>query len=75
MTKGDLCHIPQGTILINEKTTQFLKPEKPTTAIFIERMANDHKYCYIHMAGSKWVASNKDIYPIKENRNGETNKD
>ncbi len=75
MTKGDLCHIPQGTILINVATTKFLKPEKPTTGIFIEQMAGDHKSCYIHIAGQRWIANNKDVYPIKENQNGETNKD
>ena len=73
MTKGDLCHIPQGTILINEDTTNFLKPEKPTTGVFIED-AVDSRSCCIHVAGQRWLASKKDIYPIKENENGETNK-
>jgi hypothetical protein len=74
MTKGDLCHIPQGTILINEDTTSFLKPEKPTTGIFIEEVEDFRSYC-LHVAGQRWLARKKDIYPIKENQNGETNKD
>ena len=68
MTKGDLCHIPQGTILINEDTTN------PTTGVFIED-AMDNRTCCIHVAGQRWMASKKDIYPFKENENGETNKD
>jgi hypothetical protein len=74
MIKGDLCHIPQGTILINEDTTNFLKPEKPTTGVFIEDVM-DNRSCCIHVAGQRWLASKKDVYPIKENQNGETNKD
>ena len=74
MTKGDLCHIPQGTILINEDSTKYLKPEKPTTGVFIEEVMDARSYC-LHVAGQRWLARKKDIYPIKESENGETNKD
>ena len=73
MTKGDLCHIPQGTILINEDSTKYLKPEKPTTGVFIEEVMDDRSYC-LHVAGQRWLARKKDIYPIKESENGEVNK-
>ena len=36
MKKGDLCHIPQGTILLNETTTKYLKPDKPLTGVYID---------------------------------------
>ena len=73
MTKGDLCHIPQGTILINEDSTKYLKPEKPTTGVFIEEVMDTRSYC-LHVAGQRWLARKKDIYPIKESENGEVNK-
>ena len=71
MTKGDLCHIPQGTILINEETTNFIKPEKPITAVFLKDM---HPNCMVHVAGKNWCVEKRDVYPIKENENGEISK-
>jgi len=71
MTKGDLCHIPQGTILINEDSTKYLKPEKPTTGVFIEEVVITGAYC-LHVAGQRWLARKKDIYPIKESEDGKT---
>jgi hypothetical protein len=70
MTKGDLCHIPQGTILLNMEATRWLKPEKPITAVFLKDM---HPNCVVHVAGKSWCVKKRDIYPIKEKEDGETN--
>ena len=73
MKKGDLCHIPQGTILLNETTTKYLKPDKPLTGVYIDDAPLAS--CCLHVAGQNWLVKKKDIYPIKENENGKTSSD
>ena len=70
MKKGDLCHIPQGTILLNETTTKYLKPDKPLTGVYIDDAPLAS--CRLHVAGQNWFVKKKDVYPIKETEDGKT---
>jgi len=70
MRKGDLCHIPQGTVLLNLEATKWFRPEKPITGILLREYNHDY---ILHIAGKVWCARKKDVYPIKESSNGKIN--
>ena len=71
MIRGDLVHLPKGTLLLRGKHTNladagFLKAKKPMRALFWDRDPNEPKWGSVYYKQSVWDVRMKDIYPIKQ---------
>jgi hypothetical protein len=71
MIRGDLVHLPQGTLLLRGKHTnladaEFLKAKKPMRALFWDRDPSEPKWGSVYYKQSVWDVRMKDIYPIAE---------
>jgi len=72
MLRGDLIHIPQGTILlasINQVSrlddeVAYLKIEKPSRAIFWCLDAKNPVWASVYYRDRMWNIRSRDIYPI-----------
>jgi|TARA_R110002074_G_scaffold92406_2_gene201784 hypothetical protein len=74
MTRGELVHIPQDTLLLdctNDRRTMpngFLKLEKPSKALFWEMDTDNPKWCCVFYRSRIWTVRKKDIYPLIEEK-------
>ena len=71
MTRGDLVHIPQGALLLRNKSAniseaEFIKIEKPSRALFWEEDPKEPKWASIYYKETVWDIRIKDIYPITQ---------
>jgi hypothetical protein len=76
MTRGDLIHIPQDTLLLGQRDTKgltkgtpyFLKVEKPSRAIFWSLDMRKPNWASIYFKERIWDVRLKDIYPITQEK-------
>ena len=71
MTRGDLVHIPQGALLLRNKSASisdadFIKIEKPSRALFWEEDTKEPKWASVYYKEMVWDIRIKDIYPITQ---------
>ena len=70
MIKGDLVHIPQGTLLLRERNktlwdgAAYIKCEKPIRALFWDRDPKEPRWGFIYYKETVWSVKMREIYPI-----------
>ena len=68
--EGDLVYIPQAVFLWADTEQNYLKTEKPLTAVCIGRSmplnekTND-RLIHIYAKGRAWAVHEKDVYPME----------
>ena len=75
MTRGDLVHIPQDTLLLGQRDAKdftvhkyFLKVEKPSRAIFWSLDMKKPNWASVYYKERIWDVRLKDIYPITQEK-------
>tara|TARA_R110002020_G_scaffold94173_1_gene226824 strand:+ start:1117 stop:1356 length:240 start_codon:yes stop_codon:yes gene_type:complete len=75
MTRGDLVHIPQGTLLLGSKgastlfgVSSYLKIEKPSRAIFWGLDVRNPSWASVYYKEKIWDIRLRDIYPITQEK-------
>jgi hypothetical protein len=69
MLRGDLVHIPQETILLQEAENlqiDYVKTDRPVRALFWDQDFKDPKWGMVYYKGKIWTIKMRDIYPIKQ---------
>jgi len=73
MTRGDLVHIPQGTLLLQNKDSSlfeseggYIKAEKPMRALFWDKDPKKPSWGSIYYKDNVWDVRMRDIYPISQ---------
>jgi hypothetical protein len=70
MTKGDLVHIPQGTVLGDAKMFfKVLQVNEPSVGLFWDNPYKDPKWGLVYFKNRFWSIRMRDIYPIEEENN------
>jgi hypothetical protein len=68
MQNGDLVHIPQGAMLHTSirSAAPFIKTEKPTTGVVIERAGPTTLSIYVD--GARYFVVERDVYDIHQHQ-------
>ena len=73
MKKGDLVHVPQGTLLLQNKDSSlykgeggYIKIEKPMRALFWDKDPARPTWASIYCKDNVWDVRMRDIYPISQ---------
>ena len=74
MMRGELVHIPQGTILLegaSDDVERFLTLDRPHRALFWEDIGDysswtgtQSQWCRVFYKGQMWMVKKKSVYPL-----------
>lgn len=72
MIRGDLVHIPQGTLLLKEKDRTifneagYIRAKKPLRALFWDFDSKEPTWGSVYYKEQVWSVRMRDIYPITQ---------
>jgi hypothetical protein len=72
MMKGDLVHIPQGTLLLRDRKetlwdgAAYIKCNKPIRALFWEIDSKEPRWGFVYYKEKVWSVKMREIYPITQ---------